>query len=466
MIKTMISKRSACALVALALPLVGCSDILLVNDPDVVTPESLESEIGLQTLRNGALGEFTLAYAGGGSTDGIIMGSGLFSDEWMHSGTFTSRFQEEIRQITDDNGTLNGMYRRLHQARKSAEGAAAALAAAPTAGSDERIGEMYMYAGFTYIAFAENYCNGVPFTEEVDGVTEFGQPETNVQIYDRAIARFSTAIADASVAADVADAARIGMARAMLDKGDFAGAASAVTGIADDFAKVHNHSENSAGQRNSIFELNVSVGRWSLGDVEGVNGLDFRTAGDPRIQSALCAGCAFDTSQQVPGTPAVGDNWQFTNYTSRVESVPLATGLEARLIEAENLLQSDPVGWLAALNALRANYATYQPIIRGDPSGLFADSTDITTAVLVDPGTQAGREDLHFRERAFWLHSTGHRLSDLRRLIRQYGRGTESVFPTGVYWKPGANYNTAVSYVPGEDERNNPNYSGCLDLNP
>ena len=40
--------------VVIALPLAGCGDILKVVDPDIVTPESLESEIGLQTLRNGA----------------------------------------------------------------------------------------------------------------------------------------------------------------------------------------------------------------------------------------------------------------------------------------------------------------------------------------------------------------------------------------------------------------------------
>ena len=30
--------------------------------------------------------------------------------------------------------------------------------------------------------------------------------------------------------------------------------------------------------------------------------------------------------------------------------------------------------------------------------------------------------DLLFSERAFWMFATGHRLGDMRRLIRQYGR--------------------------------------------
>jgi len=449
--------RGIAAAVVLTVPLAGCEGILEVNDPDIVTPDNLTDEIGLQTLRNGAIGEFTLAYAGGGSTDGIIMIGGLMTDEWMHSGTFVTRFQAETRSIPNDNGTLQGMFRNLQRARVSLEQTAAKLQEAPDAATDARIGEMMMYAGYTYIAFGENYCNGVPFSlQNESGETEFGPPESNVQIFDRAIARFQSAIGDASADADVVTAARVGLGRALLDKGDFTGAANAVASVPTDFAKYHRHSENSANQRNSIYELNVVVGRWSLGDSEGVNGLNFRTSADPRITSALCEDCAFDTSQQVPGTPAVGDNWQFANYGSRTNPVPLATGIEARLIEAEALLQGgDAPGWLAALNALRQQWADVAPVIRGDGATALAD--------LADPGSADARVDLHFRERAFYLFSTGNRLSDMRRLIRQYGRSAESVFPTGGYWKPGANYGTDVNIIVPIDEENNPEFSGCTD---
>jgi hypothetical protein len=59
--------------------------------------------------------------------------------------------------------------------------------------------------------------------------------------------------------------------------------------------------------------------------------------------------------------------------------------------------------------------------------------------------------------------STAHRLGDLRRLVMQYGRGAETVFPTGAYFKGGA-YGTEVTLrVPQEEEQDNPNYSraGC-----
>ena len=145
-----------------------------------------------------------------------------------------------------------------------------------------------------------------------------------------------------------------------------------------------------------------------------------------------------------------------TNDTSRSDPVRLATGIEARLIEAEAQLQSNPAAWLATLNALRADWANLAGIVRGDAAA--------TLAALVDPGTAAGREDLHFRERAFWLHSTGSRLSDLRRMIRQYGRSEGSIFPTGGYFKAGATFGTLVNWPVPDDEDNNPNNTGCTDL--
>jgi hypothetical protein len=205
------------------------------------------------------------------------------------------------------------------------------------------------------------------------------------------------------------------------------------------------------------------VGRWSLGDNEGVNGLNFRTANDPRIASSECVDCAFDTSQQVPGTMAVGNNWQLANYNDRSDDVRLASGIEARLIEAEAQLAAGSTGpWLATLNQLRADF----PSVESHLYGASVGTPTATLAALADPGTAAGRVDLMFRERAFWNFATGQRLADLRRLVRQYGRDVNTVFPVGSYWKPGANYGVDVNFIVPLDEENNPNFSGCLDRNP
>jgi hypothetical protein len=88
--------------------------------------------------------------------------------------------------------------------------------------------------------------------------------------------------------------------------------------------------------------------------------------------------------------------------------------------------------------------------------------------VLTGTETQAQLENLLFRERAFWMFSTAHRLGDLRRLARSvaeggYGRAYDTVFPTGPYHKGGAPYGPEGSFLVPVDERNNPQYPGSCD---
>jgi hypothetical protein len=138
-------------------------------------------------------------------------------------------------------------------------------------------------------------------------------------------------------------------------------------------------------------------------------------------------------------------------YTSRSANVTAASGIEARLIEAEAQLQAgDATGSLATLNTLRL--APGNPG-SGGVSGL---------APLADAGTPDARVNQLFKERAYWLWLTAHRLGDLRRLVRQYQRPSESVFPTGAYVKGGL-YGADVNFPVPFDEQNNPKFTGCLD---
>ena len=52
-------------------------------------------------------------------------------------------------------------------------------------------------------------------------------------------------------------------------------------------------------------------------------------------------------------------------------------------------------------------------------------------ATATTPAAKDAAIDLLFREKAFWTFGRGQRLPDLRRLVRQYGRTDDQVFPTG-----------------------------------
>jgi hypothetical protein len=73
--------------------------------------------------------------------------------------------------------------------------------------------------------------------------------------------------------------------------------------------------------------------------------------------------------------------------------------------------------------------------------------------------------NLLFRERAFWMYGTGHRLGDMRRLLRQYGRTVDQVYPIGAWFK-GGNFGDAIQMPVPFDEQNNPNFVTCTNRNP
>lgn len=442
--------RSSKFLAAFALVLAACStsEILLVEDPDIINPGSVNSPAGAVALYAGAIGEFSFGVVGdAGGTEGQILVSGSMTDELVNSETFPTRLEYELRASSITNGTLLAVFRNLQRARVLLEATVPALKTyAPT--PQYRIGEAFALAGFAYTYAGENYCSGVPFSNPFPA-TQYGTPLTTAEMFTTAIERFDSAMVYLA-AADTESVtrlnlARIGKGRALLNRGgtgDYAAAAAAVAAVPLTFAYNTTHTITSGRQQNGVHVFTWLSERFSVADVEGTNGLNFRTAGDPRVGS-----------DRTPANNVGFDNAtpQFnpTKYPARTTPLPIANGVEAKLIIAENLLAASPAttAWLDTLNFLRAN-AISPPM-----------------AALADPGTAAARVDLVMRERAFWLYLTGHRLGDLRRLMRQYGRTEDATFPTGLHFK-GTNYGDDVNLPVPFDEQNNPNFTACIDRLP
>ena len=446
-------------------PLAGCNDPLRVTDPDIVTPGQLTDPSKLPTLRAGVIGDFNLAYTGDGAdgsggVEGAIMYGGLLADEWINSETFPTRIEVDARTIHVTNADLDTWFRTLSRSRRSAEDAAGRYAA--LAKTDPGYPEMLSLAGYTYLFFAENFCNGVPISQATpSGALVYGTPLSNAQLLDSAVARFDSALA-VSGDADMSNFASVGKGRALLDLGSFAAAKTAVSGVPTSFAYFLDHSENTDRENNGVFRANIPDQRYSAADSEGVNGFPFRSVADPRTPIVLdVAGTGFD------GSTPLYDNLR---YGSRAASITLATGVEARLIEAEAALQAGDTanggGFYTALNDPRANEASrsYFDATTAPGTPAIGVLANLSPASAVAAG---GAVKLLFNERARWLWLTAHRLSDLRRLIRQYGRPTESVFPTGPYFKVQFTvYGTDVNFSIPIDEQNNPNFTQCTDRLP
>ena len=436
--------------VVLSALLVACNiDTLLdVPDPDVATPASVATKAALPAVLAGAVGDFMVAYNGTG--DGQISMSGLFTDELIWAETFPTRYEVDVRSIQNTNTTMEGVFRNLHRARISANRAASGYASLD-ATNVVPYAEALALEGFTYIYFGENYCNGVPFSRlDENGAPVYGNSITNDEMFAQAVVLFDSALTLLGATTNnVRYLAQVGKGRALLNRGQYAAAATAVTGVPTSFAYNILHSSNTGRQNNGLWSLVQEGRRFSVGELEGGNGLPYRSEGDtagaiddPRVRNARLTGT------QANGFDGATPLYSQLKYPLRDSPVPVATGAEARLIEAEASLQAGtflvPVtGGLAIINTLRAT------------AGL---------AALAPPATTAGQEDLLFKERAYWMWLTSHRLGDMRRLVRQYGRTATSVFPTGPYFKGGV-FGSDVNFPIPFDEQNNPSSQQCLDRN-
>lgn len=441
--------RPAVGIALAALIGVGCG-ALDTQNPNIVDAGNLDSPAGAATKRLGAISQFTLAKDGdynpvfipgtnqisNDESDGHILLSGVLSDELVNPGFIPTRTEIDLRQGQPNNVSISDFYRSLHRARAAAEDAAVSLQTfSPDPAADTGIPEMLALAGFSYLFFAEDFCSGVPVSHTVGGVIEYGDQLTTAQLIDTAIVRFQAALAHPSIAPGdtIHSLASVGLGRALVDSGDFVGAAQAVQTVPPDFVYNTEHATSPSALQNSV-NLAWSGGNFGVDDREGGTGLDFVSAQDVRV-----------TGDSGTGTDGQTPTWIPSKYPTLDAPIPTADYLEAQLIIAESDLQAANFpGTLGILNALRAG------------AGL-ADTTD--------PGTPTGRVDLLFRERAFWLFATGHRLGDLRRLVRQYGRAADAVFPSGLYFKGGLTYGPGVNLPLPATETNNPKVSGCLDRN-
>ena len=406
----------------IALP--ACSSLTDVQAPDVTGIDELSNIAGADVLRNGAW--IRLSY-----TDAYqAYFTGLVSDEFT-SGSDSDLADGRAESITYDpaRGIGTTMYLYAQQARVNSLQALPVMQKYYPASRRSDIGRIFAVAGFAELYMGEAMCSGVPLSyADVSGFT-YGSPISSDSMLKVALAHFDSGLVYAADSVRILNFVRVGRARTLQQLNRHADAAATVAAVPTTY--VLNTDFVATAITNVVYSA-MSGRTFGVADKEGINGLDFISAGDPRVQTVF-VGLGANGYTQIN---------RFAKYSGTLTQFPIASGIEARLIEAETMLAGgNAAGALAKLNDLRA--------------------TQISPALapLTDAGTPAARLDQLMRERAFWLYATGHRLGDLRRLVRQYGRATESVFPTGV-WRQGTTYGKGVALTASSGEGVNPNYVG------
>lgn len=447
--------------------LLGCSSVtdslLEATDPDLIVPGTVQNAQGAQALYIGAIGRLrTATVATSGLQEPEFMFSGLLADEWSTSSTFIQNDEVDQRNIQLNNSSVRNQFRELERVRTASNQAIAALREFLPDETTE-IAEMYFARGFAEAQLAQDFCNGIPLSDGASEDLVLGEPLSIAEVFARSIASYDSALAlttgTTAAEVDINRAARIGKARALLGINQVAEAGALVSAAAVPTSYVYESTFSDNGGSNAIWGQATSSRRYTVADsIEGnarnllvANVIPFFSAKDPRLPVKYTVSSKGDTTKSQ-------DGFTFSRTTTlwgQFTSVPLVSGLDARLIEAEVRLQAnDYAGMTTILNALRA-----APPQLGEVQAKAADLPPLAV-----PASKTAAEDLFFREKAFWTFSRGQRLGDMRRLIRFYGRTPENTFPVGEHYRGGV-YGSDVNLPVPTDELTNPNFTGCTDRN-
>jgi hypothetical protein len=456
------------AVVASAAAVACHGGLLDVKDPNVVTPSQVGGAAGLPNQINGLVGDFQNAF------EGYALYTGLFTDEFILSGTFPSRIDVDERNVTYDNGTVtDDVWSPLQVSRASADTGSTNFRAdlQDPDFSDvqdqlkQGIALSDLYGGYDREFLAEFYCQAV--------IEDRAAAVTPAEAAQAALQKFQDAETSAQAAgmSDVEMAAVVGQARAQVylasSPADYAAAAALVQNVPTDFTYLSEYSSNTNAQCNDVYGYtrgvcNLSL-RWTVGDSLSSNRHHEKWA---YLQEWENQGLL---QVSPPGLKPVdvGVNAIVLQhlYDGAGSPILLASGWEAQMIIAESELRN---GQTAAaqnrVNALLTDAAqannpmlVVNPALAGPHAGVGGTTLPAMGAfapVSFD-GTLADDLPQLARARAAGLWLSGQRQGTLRRF--RAGDGVD-LYPAGTQGD-----GTSLP-IPKQEVDNNPNLtttSGC-----
>ncbi len=262
----------------------------------------------------------------------------------------------------------------------------------PDFGSSPLAARALLQVGFANRLLGENFCEAV-----LDG----GPPQDRSAYLERAETAFGEALQVAERAGDAAlvHAARAGRATVRVHLGDWDGAVSDAAAVPVDFRLLSPFHAAQLDQFNGVFYSNANEPFRTHSVVGTFYEPYYLETGDPRV--------AWGTSESVPVAEFPNVPWYFQlKYRSRADDIPLVTGRELRLVEAEARLRAgDAGGALSLLNAVRGSVVS-------DVSGVPLEA--LPSSVGLDEAWGFLK-----RERALELWLEGRRLGDLRRWVEE-----------------------------------------------
>jgi hypothetical protein len=296
----------------------GCNDLLTPENPGEILAEDLQDPNALPILLNGVAGDFNYTYSY------AIATVGHFANEIWHTGS-QGGWRELNTGVVDIQGQMGTVYDRATKANWVADNAAALILEAFEDGATRpELARARIYAGFSQLMLADNFCQ----------ITVNGSaPMTPTEIYQLAVGHFTEALNIATGAGSEAFRlqALAGRARANLILGQFQAARDDATQIPEDWRFEAIYSQNSGREENFVPGHTVARFRKEAGvDPRFFN--DPRYATDPRLNFK-------NGGPTVVGEDRIRQFVEQTKYPERFSNANISSWQEARLIEAEAELE-------------------------------------------------------------------------------------------------------------------------------
>ena len=372
----------ALSVMTAALALAACSNILDVQFPGRIPADQLNDPTLAAVLTRSVVSDLECAY------NNYTGAGAAHSDEFEASNSNVPGRNWGERTISSDDDDyvtgecgLNsyfGMHTTLQTARLQAEDISGRLAGwtdAQVPGRASLIATVKTYNGFPYLFMGESFC-AVAFDKGAI------QPPTAALVL--AETKFTEAVAAAQAAGntDMLNLARVGLARTKLDLKKYAEAASVAAQVPVGYLKNADRGTETSRRYNKMYYYFTSNAFHTIAQAYRPGG----AASDPRTK-------VFDTGHGSFNPPI--RSWQTSKYAALNSPIRLASGVEARLIQAEGLAETGNVaGAMALVNAGRAG-DSLPPLAAGSTAAAVTIILKERQAVLAFEG--------------------GHRLNDLLR---------------------------------------------------
>ncbi len=450
--------------------MIGCSPFGLVDNADASTdmldPEVIKNQQGVLALYNSSVLGLANVMAGSKKTPtgvdeigtpSFVRLVGHVSDEMDYRTTSAPVVSTETypqldistRNFDPDpNATTKNFFNRLSNLRILAAETQAGFRVYGALLSDTILAHAMAIEASALIMTAELYCSGVPLsTLEYNGDIRMTRGYSTDEVYTFALAKLDTASTLSQESARISSFINVLRIRVLLGMGRIQEAADRAGDVETSFLYQISYPKVATINPNGL--VGSYYGKFTvantpsstqqdgverISDRKGSNGLPYVSSNDPRVN-----------------LPALSDPWA---------PLVMASGLEARLAEAEAALKRDDPSWLTILNQLRTSCTSHDACPTPAPAGSGGVSG---LGLLEDTGTAEAQLALLFEERAYWLFLRGFRQGDLRRRIRVYGGSAQELYPIGFPEVGNVAYGYMVAMpIPLAEQRYNPNYNGCL----